>query len=292
MGPQDRAAAVHPPTAHGGRALKRSSSSADGPRWPSRRATKKRKAVKKVCKKVKIKGTRRTKTVCRPKKKVVKKKKVVAAPVAAAAGVRRHAAAGHRRPGPSRSRARPPRRSRRRLAPPPRHRSAARTRARPARLRRRVRRRPGRAPALARRLRPPARPGRGARRRSACAAPSQAHAAERRPATLTGARPTGNPIAPHNAWGHDHLWWLDRMVRSDQQLVERMTLIWHDWFATTNDDVGDQHADARPERAFRAARSARSRPASPTSPPTRRCSSSSTGSTTAAGGPTRTTPAS
>src|SRR5437763_4343711 len=28
------------------------------------------------------------------------------------------------------------------------------------------------------------------------------------------------------------------MVRSDQQLVERMTLIWHDWFATTNDGVG------------------------------------------------------
>src|SRR5205085_9487704 len=43
-----------------------------------------------------------------------------------------------------------------------------------------------------------------------------------------------------DAWGHDHLWWLDRMVRSDQQLVERMTLIWHDWFATSNDKVGDQ----------------------------------------------------
>src|SRR3712207_743480 len=30
------------------------------------------------------------------------------------------------------------------------------------------------------------------------------------------------------------------MVRSEHQLVERMTLIWHDWFATTNDDVGNQ----------------------------------------------------
>jgi len=29
------------------------------------------------------------------------------------------------------------------------------------------------------------------------------------------------------------------MVRSDQQLVERMTLIWHDWFATSNEGVGN-----------------------------------------------------
>jgi uncharacterized protein (DUF1800 family) len=62
-------------------------------------------------------------------------------------------------------------------------------------------------------------------------------------ATLTGPAPhddDGNPIAPADAWGHDHLWWLDRMIRSDQQLVERMTLIWHDWFATSNDGVGNQ----------------------------------------------------
>ena len=45
---------------------------------------------------------------------------------------------------------------------------------------------------------------------------------------------------PTTSWGHDHLWWLDRMVRSDQQLVERMTLVWHDWFATSNDAVGNQ----------------------------------------------------
>jgi hypothetical protein len=62
-------------------------------------------------------------------------------------------------------------------------------------------------------------------------------------ATLTGAEPVledGSPIAPLDAWGHDHLWWLDRMVRSDQPLVERMTLIWHDWFATSNSDVNNQ----------------------------------------------------
>ena len=61
--------------------------------------------------------------------------------------------------------------------------------------------------------------------------------------TLNGPDPTdddGNALAPADAWGHDHCWWLDRMVRSDQQLVERMTLIWHDWFATSNDKVSDQ----------------------------------------------------
>ena len=30
------------------------------------------------------------------------------------------------------------------------------------------------------------------------------------------------------------------MVRTDQPLVERMTLVWHDWFATSNDGVGSQ----------------------------------------------------
>ena len=43
----------------------------------------------------------------------------------------------------------------------------------------------------------------------------------------------GNPLDPIDVWGDDHCWWLDRMVRSDQQLVERMTLVWHSWFATS-----------------------------------------------------------
>ncbi len=51
----------------------------------------------------------------------------------------------------------------------------------------------------------------------------------------------GNPLRPKDEWGHDHLWWLDRMVRTRTPLVERMTLVWHDWFATSNDGVG-QHA--------------------------------------------------
>jgi uncharacterized protein (DUF1800 family) len=45
----------------------------------------------------------------------------------------------------------------------------------------------------------------------------------------------GRALDPNNVWGDDHVWWLDRMVRSDQQLVERMTLIWHSWFATSEE---------------------------------------------------------
>jgi Protein of unknown function (DUF1800) len=50
----------------------------------------------------------------------------------------------------------------------------------------------------------------------------------------------GEPIAPYDVWGHDVLWWLDRMVRTRAPLVERMTLIWHDWFATSNELVDSQ----------------------------------------------------
>ena len=50
----------------------------------------------------------------------------------------------------------------------------------------------------------------------------------------------GRALAPADAWGHDHLWWLDRMVRTSRPLVERMTLVWHDWFATSLDGVGSQ----------------------------------------------------
>ena len=59
-------------------------------------------------------------------------------------------------------------------------------------------------------------------------------------AVLSGPPPPddeGNPLAPADAWGHDHLWWLDRMVRTNQPLVERMALIFHDWFATSNANV-------------------------------------------------------
>ena len=57
-------------------------------------------------------------------------------------------------------------------------------------------------------------------------------------ARLIGAAPHddhGEPLDPINTWGDDHCWWLDRMVRSNRQLIERMTLVWHSWFATSEE---------------------------------------------------------
>ena len=57
---------------------------------------------------------------------------------------------------------------------------------------------------------------------------------------LVGPNPSdgeGGALAPKDAWGHDHLWWLDKMVRTEAPLVERMTLVWHDWFATSKSGV-------------------------------------------------------
>ncbi len=74
-------------------------------------------------------------------------------------------------------------------------------------------------------------------------------------ATLTGPEPVdeeGNPLDPDDAWGEDHCWWLDRMVRSDQQLVERMTFIFHDWFANSNEKVNSQQMMLEQNELFRA----------------------------------------
>src|SRR5262249_45861914 len=71
---------------------------------------------------------------------------------------------------------------------------------------------------------------------------------------LVGHKPhdeKGLPLAPADAWGHDHLWWLDRMVRTSRPLVERMTLTWHDWFATSNDGVDSQRLMLRQNGLFR-----------------------------------------
>jgi uncharacterized protein (DUF1800 family) len=61
----------------------------------------------------------------------------------------------------------------------------------------------------------------------------------------------GRPLAPYDAWGHDHTWWLDRMVRTSRPLVERMTLVWHDWFATSNDGVNSQRLMLDQNQLFR-----------------------------------------
>ncbi len=74
------------------------------------------------------------------------------------------------------------------------------------------------------------------------------------PAVLRGPAPTtenGEALAPADAWGEDHCWWLDRMVRSDQQLVERMTFIWHDWFANSNEKVNSQQRMLDQNELFR-----------------------------------------
>jgi uncharacterized protein (DUF1800 family) len=47
----------------------------------------------------------------------------------------------------------------------------------------------------------------------------------------------GRPLDPVNEPGHEVLWWLDRMVRSRRPLVEKLTLFWHDHFATSNQDT-------------------------------------------------------
>jgi uncharacterized protein (DUF1800 family) len=50
-------------------------------------------------------------------------------------------------------------------------------------------------------------------------------------------RVDGHRLNPENVWGHDVLWWLDRMVRSRHPLQEKLTLFWHDHFATTDQDT-------------------------------------------------------
>ena len=47
----------------------------------------------------------------------------------------------------------------------------------------------------------------------------------------------GTGSTPNDEWGHDVLWWLDRMVRSRRPLQEKLTLFWHDHFATSDQDT-------------------------------------------------------
>ena len=61
----------------------------------------------------------------------------------------------------------------------------------------------------------------------------------------------GKTLEPEDVWGDDHCWWLDRMLRSDQQLVERMTFIFHDWFANSNEKVNSQRMMLEQNELFR-----------------------------------------
>jgi uncharacterized protein (DUF1800 family) len=74
-------------------------------------------------------------------------------------------------------------------------------------------------------------------------------------AVLSGPAPTddeGDPLAPADIWGHDHLWWLDRMIRTNQPLVERMALVLHDWFATSEGGVSKAQQMMDQSNTFRA----------------------------------------
>jgi hypothetical protein len=60
------------------------------------------------------------------------------------------------------------------------------------------------------------------------------------PATLRGPEPRTElpePIDP-NRFPYDHIVWLDRMVRSDQPFIERLALLFHDWFGVSDEVVG------------------------------------------------------
>ncbi|MEA2168451.1 MAG: hypothetical protein QOF76_1751 [Solirubrobacteraceae bacterium] len=72
-------------------------------------------------------------------------------------------------------------------------------------------------------------------------------------AVMEGPEPSVDdaPLDPYNEWGHDHLWWLDRMVRSQQSLVERMALVWHDWFSTSDAGVGSREFMLEQNNLFR-----------------------------------------
>ena len=64
-------------------------------------------------------------------------------------------------------------------------------------------------------------------------------------ASLQGPEPSGDFLvggrfAPEDRWGHGHLEWLDRCVRSTDQLGERMTLVLHDWIAISVTGTGQR----------------------------------------------------
>lgn len=66
-------------------------------------------------------------------------------------------------------------------------------------------------------------------------------------ARLRGPAPRveGRRLDPVNEWGHDVLWWLDRMIRTTHPLQEKMTLFWHDHFATAEQDTPKMLAQNR-----------------------------------------------
>ena len=73
-------------------------------------------------------------------------------------------------------------------------------------------------------------------------------------APMSGPAPTvdGAALSPLDTWYGAHLYWFDRMVRSGHQLVERLALVFHDWWATSNDAVGSNKLMLDQTNVFRA----------------------------------------
>src|SRR4051794_14561345 len=63
------------------------------------------------------------------------------------------------------------------------------------------------------------------------------------------AQPAPMHLDPLNEWSHRPLWWLDRMVRTQRPLEEKLTLFWHDHFATADQDTPLMLAQNRMLRA-------------------------------------------
>ena len=60
---------------------------------------------------------------------------------------------------------------------------------------------------------------------------------DRLPDLLSLAKPRVNDRSGNTDIAPAQLWWLDRMIRSPRQLEEKMTLFWHNLFATSEDKV-------------------------------------------------------
>ncbi len=72
-------------------------------------------------------------------------------------------------------------------------------------------------------------------------------------APLDGPGPTvdGQPLDVFETWYGDTLYWFDRLVRSRHQLVERLALVFHDWWATSSDAVGSSEFMLEQTNVFR-----------------------------------------
>ena len=72
-------------------------------------------------------------------------------------------------------------------------------------------------------------------------------------APMDGPEPTvdGQPLDVFETWYGDTLYWFDRLVRSRHQLVERLALIFHDWWATSTEAVGSSQFMLEQTNLFR-----------------------------------------